>query len=288
MTTARTMLAIGWEPELRGILIVIIAVAVLMGSVYLILATNLGARLGFLVTLAALFGWLLLMGPTGGSTASACKGPTRIVEGGARPHRAAGHQRARTRPRCSTTQVDVPDGATLPEESADWSPRQFDRRGLGAARRRRSPEFGQAGLAAGDVRSRRSARSPPASSSRQRVYDTGGERFPKLFGDDRSTSSRSATSRTTSWSRWPRSCHLRTEAGRAPATAEIDDDAPAASTSTWSATSAPAASRRSCSPSAASIIFLTLCWLLHRRDRYARPANRSAQRRRSAGRRGRP
>ena len=45
------LLAIGWKPELRGILIVIIAVVVLCGSIYLILATNLGARLGFLVAL---------------------------------------------------------------------------------------------------------------------------------------------------------------------------------------------------------------------------------------------
>ena len=42
------LLAIGWEPELRGIIIVIIAVGTLCGSVYLILGTNLGARLGFL------------------------------------------------------------------------------------------------------------------------------------------------------------------------------------------------------------------------------------------------
>ena len=46
---ARVILAISWEPELRGLLIVIIAVGMLCGSIYLILATNLGARLGFLV-----------------------------------------------------------------------------------------------------------------------------------------------------------------------------------------------------------------------------------------------
>ena len=40
----------------------LIAVGVLCGSVYLLLATNLGARLGFLVALAASFGWLVLMG----------------------------------------------------------------------------------------------------------------------------------------------------------------------------------------------------------------------------------
>ena len=36
-----SLLAIGWEPELRGILTVIIGVVALCGTVYLILATNL-------------------------------------------------------------------------------------------------------------------------------------------------------------------------------------------------------------------------------------------------------
>ena len=56
------LLAINWEPEIRGILIVIISVGVLCGSVYLILGTNMGARLGFLVALAGLAGWMFLMG----------------------------------------------------------------------------------------------------------------------------------------------------------------------------------------------------------------------------------
>ena len=57
-----SMVAINWEFELRGILTVIMGVAVLMGSVYLVLMTNLGARLGFLVTFAAFAGWMSLMG----------------------------------------------------------------------------------------------------------------------------------------------------------------------------------------------------------------------------------
>jgi hypothetical protein len=57
-----TILAINWEPELRGILTVLIGTAVWMGSVYLILGTNLGARLGFLVTFTGLMGWMALMG----------------------------------------------------------------------------------------------------------------------------------------------------------------------------------------------------------------------------------
>jgi hypothetical protein len=55
------LLALNWEPQIRGILIIIIAVSVLCGSIYLILGTNLGARLGFLLSLSALSGWMLLM-----------------------------------------------------------------------------------------------------------------------------------------------------------------------------------------------------------------------------------
>ncbi|MGE0877054.1 MAG: hypothetical protein AB7L13_03045 [Acidimicrobiia bacterium] len=56
------MLAISWEPEIRGITTVAIAVGVLMGSVYLLLMTNLGSRLGFMVSFAGFFGWMFLMG----------------------------------------------------------------------------------------------------------------------------------------------------------------------------------------------------------------------------------
>jgi hypothetical protein len=57
-----SLLAISWEPEIRGIIVVLIGVVVMMGSVYLILGTNVGARLGILVSLAGLAGWMLLMG----------------------------------------------------------------------------------------------------------------------------------------------------------------------------------------------------------------------------------
>jgi hypothetical protein len=55
-------LAISWEPEIRGIVVVLIAVAVLIGSVYLLLSTNMGIRLGLLTAFAALFGWMTIMG----------------------------------------------------------------------------------------------------------------------------------------------------------------------------------------------------------------------------------
>lgn len=58
------LLAIGWEPELRGLLTVVISVVILMGSIYLIMATNMGSRLAFLVVLTGLAGWMMLMGAT--------------------------------------------------------------------------------------------------------------------------------------------------------------------------------------------------------------------------------
>jgi hypothetical protein len=54
--------AIHWDPGLRGVLIVATAVAILVGSIYLVLGTNLGARVGFLVTIAGLSGWIAMMG----------------------------------------------------------------------------------------------------------------------------------------------------------------------------------------------------------------------------------
>lgn len=54
--------AISWDPGFRGILTVAVGVFVLMGSVYLLLATNSGARLGFLLSLTGLAGWMMIMG----------------------------------------------------------------------------------------------------------------------------------------------------------------------------------------------------------------------------------
>src|SRR5258708_1626470 len=63
--------AVSWDPQLRGALIVLTGVGVLAGSVYLLLSTNLGAKMGFLLSAAGLSGLLVLlnviwlMGPLG-------------------------------------------------------------------------------------------------------------------------------------------------------------------------------------------------------------------------------
>lgn len=54
-------LELAWDPQIRAILIVALAITVLPGSVYLLLATNLGTRLGFLVAMAGFWGWMTIM-----------------------------------------------------------------------------------------------------------------------------------------------------------------------------------------------------------------------------------
>jgi len=61
MSAAHLLGIVSWDPVLTGYLAVIIGIAVLCGSVYLLLATNLGVRLGFLVAWTGLWGWMLLM-----------------------------------------------------------------------------------------------------------------------------------------------------------------------------------------------------------------------------------
>ena len=54
--------AIQFDNDIRGIFVVLTGATVLLGSLYLIISTNVGMRLGFLITFAALFGWMFLLG----------------------------------------------------------------------------------------------------------------------------------------------------------------------------------------------------------------------------------
>lgn len=58
---ATTFAGIAWDPHIRGVLAVLTGVAVLCGSVYLLLGTNLGSRLGLLVALAGLSGFMVIL-----------------------------------------------------------------------------------------------------------------------------------------------------------------------------------------------------------------------------------
>jgi hypothetical protein len=64
-----------WYPTILGVLVVVAAVVLFMGSIYLLLGTNLGARLGFLVTFTCLMGFLLILSILWLTTASPLESP---------------------------------------------------------------------------------------------------------------------------------------------------------------------------------------------------------------------
>jgi hypothetical protein len=59
-----------WYPTILGILVVVFAIALFCGSIYLLLATNMGARLGFLVAFTCLMGFMVILTSLWVTTAS--------------------------------------------------------------------------------------------------------------------------------------------------------------------------------------------------------------------------
>jgi hypothetical protein len=59
--TSAVLAGINFQQNIRGLLVVTVAVAVLMGSVWLLLATNTGVRVGTLLALTGFFGWMVIM-----------------------------------------------------------------------------------------------------------------------------------------------------------------------------------------------------------------------------------
>ena len=129
-----------------GSLIVIISVALFCGSIYLLLATNLGARLGFLVALTGLAGWMTLLGIIWMIYGIGLKGPdpswaevpgrTVLQDTDALYQAEVFEQR-----------VEVPEDATLRRGGRDRR-RRVRRRGMGVAER------GRPGVRAGRGRGR--------------------------------------------------------------------------------------------------------------------------------------
>ena len=58
---ATVLAGIAYDPEIRGVLIVAFCLVFFVGSGWLLLATNVGSRLGFLLAAAGLFGWLTVL-----------------------------------------------------------------------------------------------------------------------------------------------------------------------------------------------------------------------------------
>lgn len=261
-----TLLAINWEPELRGILTVLIGTGVWMGSVYLILGTNVGARLGFLLSIAGLAGWMALMGGVWwiygiglqGELASWQQVPGRTVIQEVDLLYQAGV-------------VDQPVGFDEDDDPAEASvavARQLTAQGWSQVESS-APEFGQAEASAA------------VFLEEEGAFSTGEFRVTNVFEVDPPKESA-----------WPKFgpngefdqlaffkkpyytlvevaplVELREEPGRAPIAPEIDDSRqrqyvymirdlgslrePAAYITIGS-----------------TIVFLAMCWLLHRRDRF--------------------
>ncbi len=263
------LLAIGWEPELRGILIVIIAVSVLCGSVYLILATNLGVRLGFLVAFAGLFGWMATMGAIWWAYGIGLKGrePTwEPVEGKTVIQDAAGFREIGL--------VDEPitvtdDGNATDDAAAVASALEGEGwEALPAS----SGAFGQAASSAGAL-IEEDGQLAAGQYQVVSIFDKGGERWPKISDE-------------LDFTAFFHKPHYviaeiaplvaqRAEPGRAPARPEIDETQPRR----YVYMIRDLGSKRQ--PAAVltiggGAIFLICCWLLHRRDLFL-IANRAAK-----------
>ncbi len=255
-----TLLAIGWEPELRGLLTVIIGVVILCGSIYGILATNMGLRLAFLVTAAALAGWMMLMGVVWMIYGIGLRGPDPTWQAVA----GAGVLRDVNALKASGVldpNPDVPDDAT-PIESADLVRDTFLDQGW-VVLDKASPAFGQAQASATELLVEEGAFAAGQFEIVE-VFDTGGERYPKInesldffafFHTPHYVVAEAAPF-----------VPVRTEPGRAPARPEIDENRQRE----YVYMVRDLGARRQ--PPAvlavgSGLIFLALCYLLHRRDR---------------------
>ena len=248
--TLASILAVTWEPEIRGVITVVIAFVALCGSTYLLLATNTGARLGFLIAFAGLFGWMFIMGTIWWVYGIGLKGPeptwqpaspvTVVLDGDLV---AAG---------ITNTPDPVAEGwVRLPDDD---------------------PGRGQAVASADEILQREAEVFAAGEYVAVSVYAKGGERWPKL-GDE------------LDFLAFRHDPHyalvevqavqpLLTEPGRAPLAPEVDPSQP----STYVLMIRDLGAKRQ--PSVfitlgSGMIFGLSCLLLHRRDRVL-VANRSA------------
>jgi hypothetical protein len=256
---AADVLAINWQPELRGVLITVISIALFCGSIYLVLLTNLGAKLGFLVAFTGLAGWMLLMGIIWMIYGIGLRGPdpswTEV------PGRTVLQDvDALYQAQVFDRRVEVPEDATFPE-SADLVATEFANEGW-AQLSEDAPAFSQASAAAGEFLEETGAFAAGEFQA-QRVFDTGGERYPMIGDFDL-------------FAFWHKPHYVvvevaplvpvRTEPGRAPPTPRVDDTRQRQyvyMVRDLGARRQPAAVLTVGS----GLIFLAGCWLLHRRER---------------------
>ena len=253
-----TLFAISWQPEIRGIVVVLIAVVVLIGGTYLIVGSNLGARLGVLVVLAGFFGWMMTMGAIWWTYGIGLKGPAPSWKP-AEPITIIRDAKALVGAEILKTPADV---AADPVAMATNVATQLESEGWHLLEES-DPERGQA-VAASDAIIQVEAEEFAAGEYLSvAVYDRGGERYPKI----------NDSLDFVAFFHKPRYALVevapvipqRTEPGRAPARPVIDQAQPhryVYMIRDLGAKRQPAI----LITFGSAIIFFILCWLLHRRD----------------------
>lgn len=260
------LLAVNWQFELRGILTVMIGAAVWMGSIYLILGTNLGARLGFIVTLAGLAGWIALMAGVWWIYGIGLKGD--VPEWRQIPGKTV-IQEVDLLYRAGVVDDPLPvDATTDPAAAADVVAAELVSQGW-AQVEPSAPEFGQAEASAGVFLDEEGAFAP-GEFKVTNVYEVDPPHesaYPKLGPNGEFDQLAFFHKPYYTLVEVAPYVPLRTEAGRAPTAPEIDNSSPRQYVymiRDLGSLREPAA--YICIGS--TTMFLGLCWLLHRRDRF--------------------
>lgn len=264
------LLAIGWEPELRGLLTVVIAVVILMGSIYLIMMTNMGSRLAFLVVLAGLAGWMMLMGLTWWIYGIGLRGPDPTWQPVAGATVLQDTDALRSGGALETL-PEIPDDAT-PLESSALVAVQFEDEGyvvLDPA----SPAFGQAQATASVFLEEEGAFAAGTYVITD-IYDIGGDRYPRIEAGNIPGLTNDSLDFFAFWhdphyvvAEAAPFVQVREEAGRAPVSPVIDDERQRQyvyMVRDLGARRQPAVVLTF----GGGAIFFALCFLLHRRERY--------------------
>lgn len=253
-----TLIAISWEPEIRGIVVVLISVVVLIGGSYLIVGTNVGARLGLLIILSAFFGWMTVMAAVWWTYGIGLKGPeptwkpaepVTIIRDAALLNTAG------------ILDGSVVDGAT-PAETSIAASTQLQAEGWSLLDEA-DPQRGQAVASSDAILQTEAEEFALGEYLSVAVFDRGGERFPKI-NDSLDFFAFFHKARYALVEVVP-VVPQRTEPGRAPARPVADETQPhryVYMIRDLGAKRQPAI----LITFGSGLIFAILCWLLHRRD----------------------
>lgn len=265
-----SVLAIGWEPELRGLLTVVIGVVILMGSVYGIMATNMGSRLAFLVAFAGLAGWMMTMGLVWWIYGIGLRGPDPSWQPVAGATVLQDTQALRSGGALESL-PEIPDDASFAEEAAIVQ-EQFVDEGY-VVLDPTSPAFGQAQASASTFFEEGGAFAAGGYAVTN-IYDVGGDRYPRVKLEIDALNIDEDTLDFLALFHEPHFVvvegrpfvEVREEPGRAPVLPEIDEDRQAQyvyMVRDLGARRQPAVVLTI----GGGAIFAALCYLLHRRER---------------------